>query len=107
MIKNEMITRFEGDQWNRWLVVREVDVQKVGLTKNDFSHDSRTTVLPRWGSVFALDQDKDFETFKKACKQSKVFLRIQNYDQCDGLHQIRDWASIELIQDHAERLRAL
>ena len=107
MIKNEMITRFEGDQWNRWLVVREVDVQKVGLTKNDFSHDSRTTVLPRWGSVFALDQDKDFETFKKACKQSKVFLRIHNYDLCDGLHQIRDWASIELIQDHAERLRAL
>lgn len=107
MMKNEMITRYEGDQWNRWLVVREVDIQKVGLNKNDFTYNSRATVLPRLGSVFALDQGKDFETFKRACKQSKVFLTIRNYDQCDGLHQIRDWASIEILQDHAQKLRAM
>ncbi len=104
---NQIVSSLQGDQWNMWLVVREVDVQKIGLNKNDFTHYSRTTVHPRYGSVFALDQDVDCNKFKKACKQHNVQLHISHTEKADNLHQIRDWASIELIQDHAEKLRCM
>ena len=107
MIKQKINTSMQGDQWNAWLVVREVDVKKLGLDKNCFTHYSRTTVLQKYGSVFALDQDVDFNTFKKACKRLDIDLYIDQPLKTKELHQIRDWASIEIIQDHAEKLRAM
>ena len=107
MITNKMFSSLHGDKYNMWLVVREVDVQKLGLNKNDFTHYSRTSVHPRYGSIFALDQDVDFRKFTKACKQQNIELHINQNTKADNLHQIRDWASIELIQDHAQKLRAL
>jgi len=107
MIKQKIASSLQGDKYNMWLVVREVDVQKIGLNKNDFTHYSRTTVHPRYGSIFALDQDVDFNKFTKACKRQNIELHINQTEIADNLHQIRDWASIELIQDHAQKLRAL
>ncbi|MBC18489.1 MAG: hypothetical protein CL942_15740 [Desulfovibrio sp.] len=107
MINQKIVSSLQGDKYNMWLVVREVDVQKLGLNKNDFTHYSRTTVHPRYGSVFALDQDVDFKKFTDACKQHNVELYISQPEKADNLHQIRDWSSIELIQDHAQNLRAL
>ena len=107
MINQKIVSSLHGDKYNMWLVVREVDVQKLGLNKNDFTHYSRTTVHPRYGSIFALDQDVDFRKFTKACKQQNVELYINQTEKADNLHQIRDWASIELIQDHAEKLRCM
>jgi len=107
MINQKIVSSLHGDKYNMWLVVREVDVQKLGLNKNDFTHYSRTTVHPRYGSIFALDQDVDFSKFTKACKQQNIELYINQTEKADNLHQIRDWASIELIQDHAEKLRCM
>ena len=107
MINQKIVSSLQGDKYNMWLVVREVDVQKLGLNKNDFTHYSRTSVHPRYGSIFALDQDVDCDKFKKACKQHNVELYINQTEKADQLHQIRDWSSIELIQDHAQKLRCM
>lgn len=90
-----IMTEYHYDASHAWLLVAEVDAQRVGLTANDVSPYSYCTVI-NGQSLWALEEDLDARTF---------FARTKDFEtseskHCDGnWSPIRNWASIATLHD--------
>ena len=94
----------ESDAGHGWLVVSESSVKLTGLTANDFSHFSYTSVIDG-KRVFALEEDCDAYKLHNASKASGIEWNIteRNCKRSD----VRNWGSIERIQSHALELAVM
>ena len=94
----------ENDAGHGWLIVKASDVKGLGLTANDFSHYSYTSVIDN-ERVFALEEDCDAYKLHAATKAQGI---EWNYTErtCDR-SDVRNWDSIERIQSHALELAVM
>ena len=94
----------ENDAGHGWLIVSAKDVNKLGLTAEDFTHYSFTSVIDG-ERVFALEEDCDAYKLHTTCKAQGI---EWNYTErtCDR-SDVRNWDSIERIQSHALALAAM
>lgn len=92
---------YESDPAHGWLVVREIDVRKTGLTADDFSDFSYYRVI---GGVtyFALEEDLDASRFATASRKAGYPLEVQertvNRDSA-----IRAWPTITHLRSDIPR----
>jgi hypothetical protein len=94
----------ENDNGHGWLIVSAKAVEQIGLTADDFSHFSYTTVIDG-KRVFALEEDCDAYKLHTTSKAQGIEWNYteRNCDRSD----VRNWESIERIQSHAIKLRAM
>lgn len=94
----------EKDLGHGWLIVKASDVKVLGLTADDFTHYSYTSVIDG-DRVFALEEDCDASKLHTTCKAQGV---EWNYTErtCDR-SDVRNWDSIERIQSHALELAVM
>ena len=92
----------ESDAGHGWLIVKASAVKELGLTANDFTHYSYTSVID---GVFALEEDCDACKLHTTCKAQGI---EWNYTErtCDR-SDVRNWDSIERIQSHALELAVM
>ena len=94
----------ESDNAHGWLIVSQADVQALGLTADDFTHYSYTSVIDG-GFMFALEEDCDAYKLHTASKAQGI---EWNYtERTCSRSDVRNWDSIERIQSHAQELAAM
>ena len=94
----------ESDNGHGWLIVSQADVQALGLTADDFTHYSYTSVIDG-GFMFALEEDCDAYKLHTASKAQGI---EWNYtERTCSRSDVRNWDSIERIQSHAQELAAM
>jgi len=101
-----ILTEYHYDGGHGWLLIAEVDAQRVGLTANDVSPYSYCTVI-NGRSVWALEHHVDIQSFLK---------RAEGHERSETKHYdgswspIRQWASIATLHtcqwNPFERVRA-
>jgi hypothetical protein len=94
----------ESDNGHGWLIVKASAVKALGLTANDFTHYSYTSVIDG-ERVFALEEDCDAYKLHTTCKAQSI---EWNYTErtCTS-SDVRNWDSIERIQSHALELAVM
>ena len=94
----------EKDLGHGWLIVKASDVKVLGLTADDFTHYSYTSVIDG-DRVFALEEDCAASKLHTPCQAQGV---EWNYTErtCDR-SDVRNWDSIERIQSHALELAVM
>ena len=95
----------ENDADHGWLIVSAKEVKELGLTANDFSHYSYTSVIDG-ERVFALEEDRDAHKLHTTCKAQNVEWNYTEIKMCDR-SDVRNWESIERIQSHALELAVM
>ncbi len=95
----------ESDAGHGWLIVKASDVKGLGLTANDFTHYSYTSVIDG-ERVFALEEDCDAYKLHTTCKAQGVEWNYTEIKMCDR-SDVRNWDSIERIQSHALELAVM
>jgi len=90
-----IMTEYHHDGGHGWLLIAEVDCQRVGLTANDVSPYSYCTVI-NGRSVWALERGMDCAEFLKRAEGHER----SETDHFDGNYSpIRQWASIATLHD--------
>jgi len=94
----------ESDARHGWLIVSEEDAKRAGLTAEDFTHFSYTSVIDG-KRVLALEEDYDACKLHTDCKAQGIEWNYtrKTRDRSD----VRNWNSIERIQSHALALAAM
>ena len=94
----------ESDAGHGWLIVSAKEVQDLGLTAEDFTHYSYTSVIDGQ-RVFALEEDCDASKLHTTCKAQGI---EWNYtERTCNRSDVRNWDSIERIQSHALELAVM
>ena len=93
-----MKIKYHQDASHGWLVIREIDVRKLGLTANDFSSFSYFRVIDGV-TYFALEEDADAYRLMSAAKRMGIDPEIEDVD--DGYtSMIRLWSGLEHLKSH-------
>ena len=94
----------ESDNAHGWLIVSASAVKELGLTADDFTHYSYTSVIDG-ERVFAIEEDCDAYKLHTTCKAQGI---EWNYtERSCNRSDVRNWDSIERIQSHAQELAAM
>ena len=88
------------DNSHGWIVTSEDQVKLIGLTADDFSRFSYFRVL-NGKTYYALEEDKDYYTFKKRLDQRNIKIDIKEAHD-GGTSLIRTWSSIELLHTYKD-----
>lgn len=94
----------ESDARHGWLIVSEAETALAGLTAEDFTCFSYTTVIDG-KRIFALEEDRDGNKFHIATRERGI---AWNYTRkTRNRSDVRNWDSIERIQSHALELAVM
>jgi hypothetical protein len=96
------------DGGHSWLVLSEVDAQRVGLNANDLSPYSYYTVI-NGCSIWAIEHCMDAQTFIDCAGETHAVSYTEHHD--GNWSPIRQWASIAQLHTRQwvspfERVRA-
>ena len=94
----------ESDAGHGWLIVAASSVKLTGLSAEDFSHFSYTSIIDG-KRVFALEEDCDAYKLHNASKIRNIEWNIT--ERSCNRSDVRNWDSIERIQSHALELAVM